>query len=62
MASHVKKPAYDNLSLAQWVSGQLVNVLLIEDHVLSKNILTQMAASMRDAVLLPWPAVRSAWV
>ena len=60
-ASHLRKPAYDDLTLAQWVSGQLANILLIEDHTLSRNMLTQMAASMKDAVSLPWPAVRSAW-
>ena len=60
-ASHLKKPAYDDLSLAQWVSGQLANILQIEDHVLARNVLIQMAASMKDAVSLPWAAVRSAW-
>ena len=59
-ASHLKKPAYDDLSLAQWVSGQLANILQIEDHVLARNVLIQMAASMKDAVSLPWAAVRSA--
>ena len=60
-ASHFKKPAYDDLSLAQWVSGQLANILQIEDHLLARNVLIQMAASMKDAVSLPWAAVRSAW-
>ena len=60
-ASHLRKPVYDDLTLAQWVSGQLANILLIEDHTLSRNMLTQMAASMKDAVSLLWPAVRSAW-
>ena len=60
-ASHLKKPAYDDLSLAQWVSGQLAKILLIEDQVLSRDMLTQRAASMRYAVSLPWPVVRSAW-
>ena len=52
-ASHLKRPAYDDLNLAQWISGQLANILLIEDQVLLRNILTQLAASMRDAVSLP---------
>ena len=60
-ASHLKKPAYDDLSLAQWTSGQLSNILLVEDPALSKCMLVQMAAAMRDAVSLPWPVVRSAW-
>ena len=60
-ASHLKKPAYDDLSLAQWTSGQLSNILLVEDPALSKCMLVQMAAAMRDAVSLPWPVVRLAW-
>ena len=60
-ASHLKRPTYDDLNMAQWVSGQLANILLVEDQVLSRNMLTQLAASMRDAVSLPWPVVRSAW-
>ena len=60
-ASHLKRPAYDDLNMAQWVSGQLANILLTEDQVLSRNMLTQLAASIRDAVSLPWPVVRSAW-
>ena len=60
-ASHLKKPSYDDLTLAQWASGQIANILLVEDHSLSKNMLIQMVAAMRDAVSLPWPVVRSAW-
>ena len=60
-ASHLRKPSYDDLTLAQWASGQIANILLVEDHSLSKNMLIQMAAAMRDAVSLPWPVVRSAW-
>ena len=59
--SHLKKPPYDDLSMAQWVSGQLNNILLIEDAVTVRNVLTQMAMAMKDAITLPWPAVRSAW-
>ena len=47
--------------MAQWVSGQLNNVLLIEDNVTLRNVLPQVAMAMRTAVSLPWPAVRSAW-
>ena len=59
--SHLKKPAYDDLSLAQWASGQLANILLVEDQALSRSMLVQMAATMRDAISLPWPVLRSAW-
>ena len=59
--SHVKRPAYDELSLAQWISGQLNNILLVEDNSTLKSMLTQVSMAMRDAVSLPWPAVMSAW-
>ena len=59
--SHLKKPSYDELNMAQWVSGQLNNVLLIEDNVALRNVLTQVTMAMRDAVSLPWAAVRAAW-
>ena len=58
--SHTKKPAYDELSLAQWISGQLNNILLVEDNSMLRSMLTQVSMAMRDAVSLPWPAVRSA--
>ena len=60
-ASHAKKPAYDELNLAQWVAGQLSNALLIEDTTLLKQVLTQIVLAMRDTVSLPWQAVRAAW-
>ena len=59
--SHAKKPACDELSLAQWISGQLNNILLVEDNSMLRSMLTQVSMAMRDAVSLPWPAVRSAW-
>ena len=59
-ASHSRKPAYDELTLAQWISGQLSNALLIDDPILARNVLTEVALAMKDAVLLPWQAVRSA--
>ena len=61
LTSHLKKPANDNVSLAQWATGQLANILLVEDQALSRSMLVQMAAAMRDAVSHPWPVVRSAW-
>ena len=56
-----KKPSYDDLSLAQWASGQLSNILLIQDYELMRLMLTQVTMALTDAVSLPWPAVRSAW-
>ena len=31
-ASHLRKPSYDDLSLTQWASGQLANILLVDDQ------------------------------
>ena len=56
-----KKPSYDELSLAQWASGQLSNILLIQDFELMRHMLTQVTMALTDAASLPWPAVRSAW-
>ena len=52
-----KKPSYDDLSLAQWASGQLANILLIQDFQLMKRMLTQVTMALTDAVSLQWPAV-----
>ena len=59
--SHIKKPSYDALNMAQWSSGQLCNMLLVEDNTTLRNMLTQMSMVILDAVSLPWSAVRSAW-
>ena len=56
-ASHSKKPAYDELALAQWVAGQLSNVLLIHDPTLARNVLTRVVLAMKDTVSLPWQVV-----
>ena len=56
-----KKPSYDDLTMAQWASGQLSNILLIQDFEVMKRMLTQVTMALTDAVSLPWPAVRSAW-
>ena len=46
------KPSYDDLTLAQWASGQIANILLGEDHTLSKNILIQMAGDISSIDIL----------
>ena len=56
-----KRVTYDELPLPQWVSGQLSNVYAILDPTLSKQALLQVIFAMKDAVSLPWPAVRAAW-
>ena len=56
-----KRPTYDDMSLAQWVSGQLNNMTQIEDTAVLRQVLNQVALAARDAVSIPWPAVRGAW-
>ena len=56
-----KRILYDELTVAQWVTGQLTNVYHISDPNLAKQALLQVIQSMRDATSLPWGAVRSAW-
>ena len=59
--SSVKKPAYDDMSMAQWVAGQLHNISQVEDPMVVKLMLQQVILSIRDAVTIPWAAVRVAW-
>ena len=56
-----KRVTYDDLSLPQWVSGQLSNIYAISDPTLAKQALLQVIHAMTDAVSLPWPTVRAAW-
>ena len=51
--SYLRKPAYDDFNMAQWASGQLESILFVNDQSLTKNMLIQMDAAMRDAVSLP---------
>ena len=60
-AANARKPVHDDMSLQQWVAGQLSNVLQIQDDVLLRQVLTQVTLALRNAVALPWPAVRAAW-
>ena len=59
--SNVKKSAYDEMNMAQWVAGQLHNISQVEDRILVKLMLQQVTLSIRDVVAIPWAAVRTAW-
>ena len=59
--SQNRKPAYDDLTIAQWASGQLNNALQIQDNTVLRQVLTQVTLALTDAVSLPWVAVRAAW-
>ena len=52
---------YDELSMAQWVTGQLNNVYNMKDPLMARHALLQVILAIKDATSLPWGAVRSAW-
>ena len=56
-----KRLTYDELSLPQWVAGQLTNIHAMSDPILVKQAILQITLAMRDAASLPWAAVKSAW-
>ena len=56
-----KRALYDELTMPQWVAGQLTNIHNISDLSLAKQALLQVIYAMRDATSLPWAAVRNAW-
>ena len=59
MSNGKKWVLYDDLSLPQWIAGQLSNIYAISDPTLSKQALLQVIHAMRDAASLPWPTVRA---
>ena len=56
-----KRLSYDDLTLPQWVSGQLSNIYNIQDPSTVKHALLQLIMATKDASSLPWPTVRDAW-
>ena len=56
-----KRVIYDELTLPQWVVGQLTNIYHMKDQTTARNALLQVILAMKDATSLPWAAVRSAW-
>ena len=56
-----KRLLYDDLSMPQWVAGQLTNILHMQDPLTSKQALTQVVCARKDAVSLPFTAVKNAW-
>ena len=51
---------YDDLSMPQWVAGQLTNILHMQDHATSRQALIQVIAAMKDAASIPFTAVKIA--
>ena len=56
-----KKLTYDDLTLPQWVTGQLTNIYHIKDQTTARQALLQVTLAMKDATSLPWTTVRNAW-
>ena len=56
-----KRQFYDELSMLEWIVGQLANVYHIADPTLSKQALLQVIYAMKDTTSLPWVAVINAW-
>ena len=56
-----KRVVYDELTMPQWVVGQLSNIFHMKDQVTARHALLQVILAMKDATSLPWTAVRSAW-
>ena len=53
--------AYDDLSLPQWICGQITNIRQIQDLGLLHAMLDQVIYAMKDACRLPWHQVREAY-
>ena len=56
-----KRVLYDELSMPQWVVGELSNILHMKDQAMARHSLLQVILAMKDATSLPWTAVRGAW-
>ena len=52
---------YDVLSMPQWVAGQLTNILHMQGHVIARQALVQVITAMKDAVSIPFTAIKNAW-
>ena len=56
-----KRLLYDDMSMPQWVAGQLTNIVHMQDHIIARQALVQVIAAMKDAVSIPFTAVKNAW-
>ena len=58
--AHLRWPNAE-LTMPQWVAGQLTNIYNISDLSIVKQTLLEVIQSISDATSLPWAAVRNAW-
>ena len=56
----VKNVVYEDLTLPQWVVGQLTNIHQFQDTVLLRQALLQVMLVLSVITSLPWQAVRVA--
>ena len=56
-----RKIPYDDLSIPQWVYGQVTNILQVRFYPIQNYMLIQLVYAMKDAAHLPWHAVRDAY-
>ena len=60
-SSGKKRLLYDDLSMPQWVGGQLTKILHMQNQVVAKQALVQVICAMKDAASLPFTALKNAW-
>ena len=56
-----KRVRYDDLMLAQWITGQLSNIHHMGDQTAVMHSLLQVILAMKGTTLIPWTAVLNAW-
>ena len=56
-----KRMGYNDMTVSQWVAGQLNNISQIQDNDLLRLVLSQVIAAMNEESSLLRHAVRSAW-
>ena len=55
-----KRLLYDDLSMPQWLAGQLTNILHMQGHVIARQALVQVIAAMKDPVSICFTAMKNA--
>ena len=56
-----RKLPYDELSIPQWVYGQLTNIMQVDSYVTQRYMILQIISAMKDAAHLPWHAGGAAY-
>ena len=56
-----KRLPYDDLTLSQWVSGQLANIYNIQGPSTVKDALLKLIMATNEAASLAWPTIHDTW-